>query len=426
MVMRTGLVDVVSGASRRDAEAFAARLEGSRSPVSSKVSPDVEALAVLARALVPAQVSPSTQFRSSLRDRLVTEAAARTRATPAVPAQRAGEPARAGAPRWRSAVAGLAVASVVAGAGAAAASSSALPGDTLYGLKLRIESAQLSLAGSDLERGRELLEQADTRLGEAERLAASSTAGEPGTRRDLAATLTEMERVTTAGADALTASYQDSGDEEPMLLLDRFVADQQERLRDLLGLVDPNLRARLMAHVAALGELGRGTAAVLTPSSVGSRLSAGVGDGWAAARLADRTTGRLVSAGTGSTDATGSPSGSGPWVDADVAAGTSVTDVVDDVVSAGGTDAAGSTPSTGNGSTGSGPDVGGAGGDIGAGTSSVGVPAPPAPPAPTVSVPVPLPSALPSAPPTLPDAPTPGASVPVEAPCVPVPPLSSC
>ena len=56
-----------------------------------------------------------------------------------------------------------------AGVGAAAASTRALPGDTLYGLKRQLEDGQLALARGDVGHGRELLEQADARLGEAER-----------------------------------------------------------------------------------------------------------------------------------------------------------------------------------------------------------------------------------------------------------------
>ncbi|MEV5437731.1 DUF5667 domain-containing protein [Streptomyces sp. NPDC052682] len=61
---------------------------------------------------------------------------------------------------------------VAAGAfgGVAAASSDALPGDTLYGLKLGIEDVRRGLADGDDERGRAYLDQASTRLSEARRL----------------------------------------------------------------------------------------------------------------------------------------------------------------------------------------------------------------------------------------------------------------
>ena len=59
------------------------------------------------------------------------------------------------------------------------ASTRALPGDALYGLKRQIENVQLALARGDLESGRELLQQADARLGEAERLAAGEHGSDP-------------------------------------------------------------------------------------------------------------------------------------------------------------------------------------------------------------------------------------------------------
>ncbi|MET9253102.1 DUF5667 domain-containing protein [Streptomyces sp. NPDC003717] len=98
-----------------------------------------------------------------------------------VPGQRKARGAHRAAPlhklRPRSRLAkgltagGLSV-GVAAGAfgGVAAASSDALPGDSLYGLKRGIEDFRLGLADSDDERGRAYLDQASTRLGEARRL----------------------------------------------------------------------------------------------------------------------------------------------------------------------------------------------------------------------------------------------------------------
>lgn len=64
---------------------------------------------------------------------------------------------------------GLGVAAASFG-GVAAASTDALPGDSLYGLKRGIEDVRLNLAHGDSDRGRLYLDQASTRLGEARRL----------------------------------------------------------------------------------------------------------------------------------------------------------------------------------------------------------------------------------------------------------------
>lgn len=104
-------------------------------------------------------------------------------ADPSVPEQRSGKARGAhrasplGKLRPRSrltkglAAGGLSV-GVAASAfgGVAAASSDALPGDSLYGLKRGIEDVKLTLADDSDDRGRLYLDQASTRLGEARRL----------------------------------------------------------------------------------------------------------------------------------------------------------------------------------------------------------------------------------------------------------------
>ncbi|MET4662775.1 hypothetical protein ABID80_006537 [Streptomyces sp. PvP037] len=68
---------------------------------------------------------------------------------------------------------------VAAGAlgGVAAASSDALPGDSLYGVKRGIEDVKLGLADGNDERGRVYLDHASTRLGEARRLMERTRSG---------------------------------------------------------------------------------------------------------------------------------------------------------------------------------------------------------------------------------------------------------
>jgi hypothetical protein len=374
-------------------------------------------LVVLARHLMPVDRAPTPAFRAALREQLVAEAAARATA---MPAQRVPEPQETPRrrPRLAQAVASVAIASVVAGAGAAVASSRALPGDALYGLKRQIENVQLALAGSDLDRGRELLEQADSRLGEAERLAASQDRSEPGTRAAVATALTEMRAATEAGASALTESYQETGDEEPLLILDRFVTEQRQRLKDLYDLLDPSLRARVAAFVDELERVAGTARAVLSSAPVVRSAGRAAGDGWAVSRITDHTTALaagevtdlagagLGSAGEGVAAAGGSTGGGDPGGGGD---GNLVDDLVGGVT--GGSPSGGGSP-----------------------LPSLPVPLPtstdgplpgtvtsPLPditsPLPDVSLPVPEPSApVPSLPVPLPS---------VSA-CVPVPPLTTC
>ncbi len=301
---------IVTAARRRQADDLQALLDGGRasSPASAAGLAD---LVSLARALTPVEHAPDDNFRAALRDRLVTEAAARVPA-PVVPAARA----RPSAPsRLRQLVATVAVASVVAGVGAAAASTRALPGDTLYGLKRQLEAGQLALARGDLGHGRELLEQADARLTEAERLTAGEDGSDPATRALVGTALQEMAADVTAGAADLTEAYRETGDGQAMILLDRFVVDQRERLLDLLGLLDPSLRpfARMLA--GQLAQLDAQATAVTGGTALPANALTADGDGWAVSRRLDAT--RAAAAG-GSTAPVGAVLGAA----GDVAGGT--------------------------------------------------------------------------------------------------------
>jgi len=375
---------LVTLAERRRAREFAELLEGSR-PVAGH---ELESLVAFTTTLVPEQgtlgLTPRAEFRSSLRESLVAQAAERlpTATRPA----RAPEPPRARQHRMRRIVATGLLVSLVGGVGAAAASTHALPGDALYGLKRGIESAQLEFARSDLGRGRELLDQADHRLSEAEALASSENARSPETTARLASTINDLGAATRAGAAALNASYAATGDPEPLVELQRFLADQQQRLADLSALLSPDLRALLSPITDLVLVLQTRVESVLAGSSA---LPTAPG-----ATASDPTAGTDGDAGLpGAIDGVTGSAGAGGW------AGT---------------------------------------GGLGAGASTlptaiphVSVPAVtlPSVPLPSVSVPsVPLPSVpLPSV--SLPSVPLPTASLPVNVAsptCVPIPPLTTC
>ena len=337
------VLDRLSPTRRREAEDFARLLDDGRRRGDSPLRPLVE----VARRLEPIGApGPSADFRLALRERLMAEAAQRPVTLPHPRRPAAGPPARpsVGA-RVRQAVATVAIASMVTGLGAAAASTRALPGDPLYGLKRQVEAAQLAMAFSDLARGRELLEQADARLGEAERLVAAGSAAQA--RADIAMVLDDRAAAAAAGAEVLTRAYRETGDAEPMIVLDRFVTDQEERLEDLLVLLEPGLRARVRAALESLALLGARSAAVLTVAAGdrqparGGEAVAATGDGWAVSRLqshAPTGSGSDLDAGDGLLDTvvedvTGEPAGSG----SSAGSGSGSTGVLDPGTSGGST-----------------------------------------------------------------------------------------
>lgn len=135
---------------------------------------------------------------------------------------------------------------VAAGAlgGVAAASSDALPGDTLYGLKRGMEDLRLDLTSSDADRGRVYLDHAATRLNEARRLMERGRSGPlgEGDLADIRSALLSMRDDAAAGHRLLRQAYEADGSMDPIESLSSFSEDYLEawtRLRDKLP---PELR----------------------------------------------------------------------------------------------------------------------------------------------------------------------------------------
>jgi hypothetical protein len=398
-------MSMIMSARRQRAEDLQSLLDGSRASTPAAAA-ELAPLVALASALTPPDLRPSVEFRAALRQRLLTEAAVREPAPRAVVT--VDRARRSAGHRVKQAVATVAVTSVLVGVGAAAASTRALPGDTLYGVKRHVENVQLALAQGDVGHGRELLEQADARLGEAEALAAGEDSTTPLTRDRLAGALADLDEAVAAGADDLTRAYRETGDEEPMQLLASFVAEQQDRLDDLLQLLDPELRAQVRTLQAMLAELDEQTSSVLGLAFEGTSTT-GTGAGSTLDRAARDGAGGAQDGGT-------TAGGTSPGGAAEGAAGT-VGDVVDSLT--------GGTSSGGSGSTDRTAGDGLLGGNA---TSSSSAPLPSDPvAAATSAVPLPLPTSTP-----LVSDPV-GAvtsAVPLPAPsisaCVPVPPLIAC
>lgn len=164
--------------------------------------------------------------------------------------------------RWTKGLAagGLTV-GVAAGAfgGVAAASSDALPGDSLYGLKRGMEDIHLNLAGSDTDRGEVYLDQASTRLSEARRLMERGRAGDLDHEQlgEVRRTLNGMTHDATEGHRLLHAAYQRDGAIGPIQTLDSFSRSHRESwtsLRDRLPVQLTELGDQVSSVFAAIDE----------------------------------------------------------------------------------------------------------------------------------------------------------------------------
>ncbi|MDQ6875917.1 MAG: DUF5667 domain-containing protein [Actinomycetota bacterium] len=229
-------------AERHRIDRFANQLDGR----AVAVAPDLADLLGVAGALcrVPVNGDIDAQFRARLRARLVAVATVRPLAVaPVRPVPVAGPGAVAAKPatlRWRPRRTGLIAAALAAvvGAGAvAAASTNAVPGSTLYGLKRATESARLELAGGSVARGTLELKFARQRLSEARQVHT-----DPGRVRTA---LAAMDDQTRQGARLLTVAAATEQDRTPLDTIDRFVRRQGTGLASLLPtLPDASSHAR--------------------------------------------------------------------------------------------------------------------------------------------------------------------------------------
>jgi hypothetical protein len=153
--------------------------------------------------------------------------------------------------RWgrRLAVGGLASMMALGTLGGVAmASTSSVPGDTLYGMKRGLEDWRFNLAGSDEERGKLLLDEASTRMEEARRLMGRSTPVgprqlSPQTIADLDRALSDMNVEGKRGRDLLNEIYRRSHSLAPLRQLAGFAAVQSRAMDqlepELPGQLDP-------------------------------------------------------------------------------------------------------------------------------------------------------------------------------------------
>ncbi|MFD3329834.1 DUF5667 domain-containing protein [Streptomyces sp. NPDC058701] len=177
---------------------------------------------------------------------------------PLVPEQRTGRGAHRATSlrkmrprsRWSKGIAagGLTV-GVAAGAfsGVAAASTDALPGDSLYPVKRGMEDLKLGMADEDSDRGELYLDQASNRLSEARRLMERGRTGvlDHESLGEIRRALAGMKHDAEQGHRLLQAAYQRDGSLGPMQTLSSFSRSH----RDAWG----RLREKLPAQLTDVG-----------------------------------------------------------------------------------------------------------------------------------------------------------------------------
>jgi hypothetical protein len=239
---------------RRRADEFEALV--SRDPTTTTTSSGRDAeryadlLEVVAdlRAVPPA--SPRPEFVASLRERLMAEADTALVRQPPAPSRLAMPASSRTRQRRIGALLG-GVALVGSAATMAVAAQTALPGESLYGVKRGIESAQVRLATDDADRGRTLLAQAGTRLTELEELAA----GDAGRDQLVPETLDSFTSQSSDGVRNLLVSYEATGSESDAQVARDFTATSMDRLERLQGELPESARDDLLAAGRTLADL---------------------------------------------------------------------------------------------------------------------------------------------------------------------------
>ncbi|MGK5631367.1 DUF5667 domain-containing protein [Streptomyces sp. URMC 123] len=164
--------------------------------------------------------------------------------------------------RWSKGLAagGLTV-GVAAGAfsGVAAASSDALPGDSLYGLKRGMEDLKLGMADGDTDRGELYLDQASTRMQEARRLMERGRSGglDHESVREVRKALSGMRHDVEEGHRLLRAAHQRDGSLGPLQKLEAFARSHRGswgELRDRLPVQLTDVIHEVSSAFAAIDE----------------------------------------------------------------------------------------------------------------------------------------------------------------------------
>src|SRR5690349_9254929 len=237
---------------RRRADEFEALL--SRDPTTAPRERDAERYADLLEVVADLRAVPPVdaraEFVASLRERLMAEADTALVRQPPAPSRLAMPASSRTRQRRIGALLG-GVAIVGSAATMAVAAQTALPGESLYGVKRGIESAQVRLATDDADRGRTLLAQAGTRLTELEELAADDRGGE----QVVPETLDSFTRQSSDGVRSLLGSYEATGRQSDAQAARDFTATSMDRLERLQGELPESTRDDLLAAGRTLADL---------------------------------------------------------------------------------------------------------------------------------------------------------------------------
>lgn len=232
------------------AEEFAAALEG-RGLSSARRDPALAPLLSLAQGLQAVPLTPASDFRDTLRQRLL--AVATVAPAPVAVDTPVVERAKSWVSGWRvqrtMAAAAGSMAAVVALSAVGVGASRSVPGDALYGVKRSAEGVQLNLARNDVNRGKRHLQHAETRLDEIAQIvdtdlvalapAAPAAPGQitlafGGSRSErVGEALHLMDDATRDGTRLLFDAYASDQDEAVL----QVVRDFTQRQRDNLGVV---------------------------------------------------------------------------------------------------------------------------------------------------------------------------------------------
>ncbi len=235
------------GRRANDAQSFDEAWSG-REPRDEQVAQLVRFAETLCEAAV---IEPTSEFRTSLRATLMTEAE-----TVLVTAPSAARSISTSTVRHpvRRRVAGLTAAALASAGvvGLVATSASAVPGEMLYPVKRSVESVQLALHQGDGSRGSYQLSQASERLAEA-----SELSDDPSSRAAslIASTLDDFSSQAESGSGALFDEFEQDGKEKSVQKVSDFTAAAAAQLATLSALIPAGAESSFSSAATTISEL---------------------------------------------------------------------------------------------------------------------------------------------------------------------------